>query len=154
MDRVLRDAWQTANDGFERFLFEAKKTAERIDRRYSVSHRLSSVASAAADRARVIDRDFEIGLKYRNFTSDFVRNWPQVGSFFLLLFPFSFEFYVSLSNNNSRHGNSNFIVVLWCFWLVLQYRTQLSKFLDSPIGKSFSVSIDPFLSICFYWLHV
>lgn len=95
MDRVLRDAWQTANDGFERFLFEAKKTAERIDRRYSVSHRLSSVASAAADRARVIDRDFEIGLKYRNFTSDFARNWPQ-------------------------------------------YRIQLSKFLDSPIGKSFS----------------
>lgn len=78
MDRVLREAWQTANDGFERFVFEARKTAERIDRRYSVSHRLSSVARAAADRAREIDRDLEIGLRYRAFTSDFARNWPKV----------------------------------------------------------------------------
>lgn len=82
MDRVFKQAWQTANDNFERFLFEAKKTAERIDRRYSVKHRLSSVASAAADRAREFDRDFEIGIKYRNFTSDFALNWPKVSFYF------------------------------------------------------------------------
>ncbi|XP_027353702.1 uncharacterized protein LOC113864312 [Abrus precatorius] len=95
MDRVLKEAWRSANDGFERFLFEAKKTAERIDRRYSVSHRLSSVARAAADRAREIDRDFEIGQRYRALTIDFQRNWPK-------------------------------------------YRKQLSSFLDSPLGKSFT----------------
>lgn len=83
MDRVLKEAWRNVNDKFEVFLFEAKKTAERIDRRYSVSQRVSSVASAAADRAREIDRDFEIGVKYRNFTSDFVLNWPKV-SFYSL----------------------------------------------------------------------
>jgi len=85
MDRVLKEAWQNANDGFERLLFEAKKTAERIDRQYSVSKRFASVASAAADRAREIDRDFEIGVKYRNFSSDFALNWPRV-SYFLHFF--------------------------------------------------------------------
>ncbi|KAL2329393.1 hypothetical protein Fmac_022820 [Flemingia macrophylla] len=77
MDRVWREAWRTANDGFERFLFEAKKTAERIDRRYSLSNRLSSIARAAADRAREIDRDFEIGQRYRTFSIDFQRKWPK-----------------------------------------------------------------------------
>ncbi|TKY68050.1 hypothetical protein E2542_SST10947 [Spatholobus suberectus] len=77
MNRVWREAWRSANDGFERFLFEAKKTAERIDRRYSLSRRLSSVARAAADRAREIDREFEIGQRYRAFTIDFQRNWPK-----------------------------------------------------------------------------
>ncbi|KAK7312062.1 hypothetical protein VNO77_35607 [Canavalia gladiata] len=77
MDRVWREAWRSANDGFERFLFEAKKTAERLDRRYSLSHRLSSVARAAADRAREIDREFEIGQRYRAFSVDFQRNLPK-----------------------------------------------------------------------------
>lgn len=78
MGRVWREAWRTANDGFERFVFEARKTAERIDRRYALSRRLSSVASAAADRAREIDREFEIGQRYRTFSIDFQRNLPKV----------------------------------------------------------------------------
>lgn len=77
MGRVWREAWRTANDGFERFVFEARKTAERIDRRYALSRRLSSVASAAADRAREIDREFEIGQRYRTFSIDFQRNLPK-----------------------------------------------------------------------------
>lgn len=73
-----RDAWRGANDGFERFLFEARKTAERLDRQYSVSHRLSSAARSAAARAREIDRDLEIGSRWRALTMDFSRNWPRV----------------------------------------------------------------------------
>lgn len=72
-----RDAWRSANDGFEVFLFEAKKTAERIDRRYAVSRRLSSVAQSAATRARELDREFEIGRRWRNFALDFSTNWPR-----------------------------------------------------------------------------
>ncbi|XP_022744675.1 uncharacterized protein LOC111295444 isoform X2 [Durio zibethinus] len=72
-----KDAWRTANDGFEQFVFEAKKTAERLDRQYSVSRRLSSVVRSATDRAREIDREFEIGLRWRTFTMDFSRNWPR-----------------------------------------------------------------------------
>ncbi|EXC26456.1 hypothetical protein L484_001857 [Morus notabilis] len=72
-----RDAWRGANDGFERFLFEARKTAERLDRQYSVSHRLSSAARSAAARAREIDRDLEIGSRWRALTMDFSRNWPR-----------------------------------------------------------------------------
>ncbi|PON60378.1 replicase polyprotein 1ab protein [Parasponia andersonii] len=72
-----RDAWRTANDGFERLVFEAKKGAERFDRRYSVSHRLSSVARSALSRAREIDRDFEIGSRWRALSMDFSRNWPR-----------------------------------------------------------------------------
>ncbi|GAB4857991.1 hypothetical protein Ancab_015895 [Ancistrocladus abbreviatus] len=72
-----RDAWRTANDGFEQFLFEAKKAAERLDRRYSVSRRLSSVARSATDRAREIDREFEVTQRWRTFTLDFSRNWPR-----------------------------------------------------------------------------
>ena len=74
-----KDAWRTANDGFEQFVFEARKTAERLDRRYAVSQRLSSVARSAADRAREIDREFEIGTRWRTFSVDFSRNWPRVG---------------------------------------------------------------------------
>lgn len=70
--------WRGANDGFEKFVFEARKTAESLDRRYSVSRRVSSVAQSAADRAREIDREFGIGLRWRNFTLDFSRNWPRV----------------------------------------------------------------------------
>ncbi|CAK9311185.1 unnamed protein product [Citrullus colocynthis] len=69
--------WRGANDGFEKFVFEARKTAESLDRRYSVSRRVSSVAQSAADRAREIDREFGIGLRWRNFTLDFSRNWPR-----------------------------------------------------------------------------
>lgn len=79
-DRFAKDAWRTANDGFEQFLFEAKKTAERIDRRYSVSRRLSAVAQSASDRARDIDREYDISLRWRTFSIDFNRNWPRVCS--------------------------------------------------------------------------
>uniref|UniRef100_A0A5B6YYL7 Replicase polyprotein 1ab n=1 Tax=Davidia involucrata TaxID=16924 RepID=A0A5B6YYL7_DAVIN len=74
---VWRNAWRSANDGFEQLLYETKKTAERIDRRYSVSHRLSLVARSAADRARELDRDFEITQRWRIFTLDFSRNLPR-----------------------------------------------------------------------------
>ncbi|KAF2306557.1 hypothetical protein GH714_019425 [Hevea brasiliensis] len=76
-DRFARDAWRTANDGFEQLIFETKKTAERIDRRYSVSRRLNSVAQSAADRFREIDRELEISVRWRTFSMDFVRNWPR-----------------------------------------------------------------------------
>ncbi|GLT36447.1 hypothetical protein SLA2020_108220 [Shorea laevis] len=72
-----RDAWRSANDGFELLIFEAKKTAERIDRRYSVSRGLSSVVQSASNRAREIDREFEIGTRWRTFSMDFSRNWPR-----------------------------------------------------------------------------
>ena len=78
--------WRGANDGFEKFVFEARKTAERLDRRYSVSRRVSSVAQSAADRAREIDREFGIGLRWRNFTLDFSRNWPRVCTLDWLVF--------------------------------------------------------------------
>ncbi|KAK4766607.1 hypothetical protein SAY87_008249 [Trapa incisa] len=72
-----RDAWRSANNGFEVFIFEARKTAERIDRRYSVSRRLGDVAQSATDRARDLDREFEIRQRWRSFTIDFIRNWPR-----------------------------------------------------------------------------
>ncbi|KAK4403733.1 hypothetical protein Sango_0741900 [Sesamum angolense] len=95
---LWRDAWRRANDGFELFVYETRKTAERIDRRYAVSRRLSTVAQSAADRARELDREFEITQRWRSFTLDFSRNWPR-------------------------------------------YRRQLSDFLDTPLGRSFAVSI-------------
>ncbi|KAA8533498.1 hypothetical protein F0562_031068 [Nyssa sinensis] len=75
--QVWTDVWRSANDGFEQLLYETKKTAERIDRRYSVSLRLSTVAESAADRAKELDREFEITQRWRTFTIDFSRNWPR-----------------------------------------------------------------------------
>ncbi|KAK9265477.1 hypothetical protein L1049_001701 [Liquidambar formosana] len=72
-----RDAWRSANDGFEQLVYEAKKAAERIDRQYSVSRRVSSVVRSASDRARELDREFEIGQRWRTLTFDFSRNWPR-----------------------------------------------------------------------------
>ncbi|KAI3471292.1 hypothetical protein Pfo_027955 [Paulownia fortunei] len=74
---LWRDSWRRANDGFEQFVYETRKTAERIDRRYAVSRRLSAVAQSAADRARELDREFEITQRWRIFSLDFGRNWPR-----------------------------------------------------------------------------
>ena len=79
---ALRDAWRSANDGFEQFVYETKKTAERLDRRYSVSRRLSAAAQSAAYRAKELDREFEITQRWRNFSLDFSRNWPRVCAFY------------------------------------------------------------------------
>ncbi|KAH6832091.1 replicase polyprotein 1ab protein [Perilla frutescens var. hirtella] len=74
---LWRDAWRRANDGFEVFVYETRKTAERIDRRYDVARRVSAVAESAAGRAREIDREFEITQRWRTFSLDFRRNWPR-----------------------------------------------------------------------------
>ncbi|XP_039043617.1 uncharacterized protein LOC120182824 [Hibiscus syriacus] len=76
-DEAWKDAWRTANNGFEQFIFEAKKTAERLDHQYSISRQLSSAVQSATERAREIDREFEIGLHCRTFSMDFSRNWPR-----------------------------------------------------------------------------
>lgn len=78
---IWGDAWRSANNGFDQLLFESKKTAERIDRQYSVSRRLAAVLDSAASRARELDRHFEVTQRWRNFTLDFTRNWPKVCSF-------------------------------------------------------------------------
>ena len=78
MDRVWREVWRSANDGFERFAFEARKMAERLDRHYSLSRCLSSITRVAANWACEIDREFEIGQRYHTFSMDFQRNWPKV----------------------------------------------------------------------------
>ncbi|KAJ0765017.1 hypothetical protein HanPI659440_Chr08g0298771 [Helianthus annuus] len=72
-----KDAWRSANNGFEQLVYEARKTAERIDREYSVGRRLSAVAQSASDRARELDRDYLITQRWRTFTLDFSRNWPR-----------------------------------------------------------------------------
>ncbi|KAI8565192.1 hypothetical protein RHMOL_Rhmol03G0241400 [Rhododendron molle] len=74
---VWRDVLRSTNDGFEQLVYETRKTAERIDRRFSVSRRLSAVAQSASYRAREIDRDFEITRRLRTFSLDFSRNWPR-----------------------------------------------------------------------------
>ncbi|PHT42358.1 hypothetical protein CQW23_16383 [Capsicum baccatum] len=74
---VWKDAWKNANDGFEQFVYEARKSAERIDRRYEVRRRVIEVVESAGDRSREIDREFEITKKWRNFELDFRSNLPR-----------------------------------------------------------------------------
>ncbi|KAL2902150.1 30S ribosomal protein S27e [Bienertia sinuspersici] len=74
---ALKEAWRSANDGFEQLVYEAKKAAERFDRRYSVSRRVSSAAEAASIRARELDREYELTQKWRAFSLDFSRNLPR-----------------------------------------------------------------------------
>ncbi|KAF5188735.1 replicase polyprotein 1ab protein [Thalictrum thalictroides] len=71
-----KDAWRNANDGFEQLIYDAKKAAERIDREYSVSRRVSSIAESASIKARELDREFQIQQKWRSFSMDFSRNLP------------------------------------------------------------------------------
>lgn len=66
--------WRDANDRFEQLVYETKKTAQSIDRRYSVSRRLSAVAQSASFRAKELDNEFAISQRWRNFTLD----WPRV----------------------------------------------------------------------------
>ncbi|XP_077235223.1 uncharacterized protein LOC143877202 [Tasmannia lanceolata] len=74
---ALRDTWRSANDGFEQLLYEAQKAAERFDRRFSVSRRFESFTRSASYRARELDRELGIALKWRAFSVDFGRNWPS-----------------------------------------------------------------------------
>ncbi|CAK7350839.1 unnamed protein product [Dovyalis caffra] len=124
-DRFAKDAWRTANDGFEQLLFEAKKTAERIDRRYSVSQRVSAVAQSASDRAREIDREYDISLRWRTFSMDFSRNWPRKQirrSWFI----------DTGGEGNDFLGDKH------------RYRKQINDFMDTPLGRSF-------VTIFFLW---
>uniref|UniRef100_A0A7N0VBG9 Uncharacterized protein n=1 Tax=Kalanchoe fedtschenkoi TaxID=63787 RepID=A0A7N0VBG9_KALFE len=72
-----KDAWRTANEKFEYLVYEARKTAERIDREYKVSVKVNEAVRAAQDKAKEIDREYEIGQKWRAFALDFSRNWPR-----------------------------------------------------------------------------
>ncbi|KAJ6801658.1 uncharacterized protein M6B38_196965 [Iris pallida] len=74
---ALREAWRRANDGIELIAFEARRAADRVDRRFSVSRRLSAAARAASDRARELDLELGIGRRWRTFSVDFSRNWPR-----------------------------------------------------------------------------
>ncbi|RWW58830.1 hypothetical protein BHE74_00034269 [Ensete ventricosum] len=75
---ALRDAWRSANTGIEQLAFEARRAAERLDRRYSLSRRFDSASRAAAARARELDQELGIGRRWRSFSMDFSRNWPRV----------------------------------------------------------------------------
>ncbi|XP_074584917.1 uncharacterized protein LOC141840753 [Curcuma longa] len=74
---VLRDAWRSANNGIEQLASEARRTAERLDRQYSLSRRFDSATRAAVARAREIDQELGIGRRWRSFSVDFSRNWPR-----------------------------------------------------------------------------
>ncbi|KAK1325636.1 hypothetical protein QJS10_CPA01g02874 [Acorus calamus] len=74
---ALRDAWRSANDGFDQLVFDARRASERLDSRYSISRRLKSAARSAGDKAREVDRDLGIGRRWRTFSVDFYRNWPR-----------------------------------------------------------------------------
>ncbi|WOL16674.1 hypothetical protein Cni_G25462 [Canna indica] len=74
---ALRDVWRSANNGFEQLAFEARRAAERLDRRYSLSLRFDSAARAVSVRAREIDQELGIGRRWRSFSADFSRNWPR-----------------------------------------------------------------------------
>lgn len=76
--KLWSDVWKSAYDGFEQFAYEAKKAAEKIDRKFAVSRRLADAAESAKYRAKEIDRDLRITDKWRNFKLDFSRNWPSV----------------------------------------------------------------------------
>ncbi|CAL9782753.1 unnamed protein product [Musa acuminata subsp. burmannicoides] len=74
---ALRDAWRSANNGIEQLTFEARRAAERLDRRYSLSRRFDSASRAAAARARELDQELGIARRWRSFSMDFSRNWPR-----------------------------------------------------------------------------
>lgn len=90
---VLRDAWRSANNGIEQLALEARRTAERLDRQYSLSRRFDTATRAAVARAREIDQELGIGRRWRSFSVDFSRNWPRVRvlqfrlRFFAIYFP-------------------------------------------------------------------
>lgn len=85
---ALRDAWRSANDVFEQILYESRITAERLNRRYSISTRVAEVARSAKDRALELDAEFGVTRRWRSFSIDFTRNLPRVsvGFGFLTLF--------------------------------------------------------------------
>lgn len=77
---ALRDAWRSANNGFEQLSYESRKFAERMDRQFSVSRRFESAARTTIERVRELDYELGIGRRWRTFSMDFSRNWPRVGT--------------------------------------------------------------------------
>lgn len=76
-DGFVRRAWRGANAGAERFAFEARQAAQRLDGRFSISRRLADAVRAARARAVEIDAELGIGRWWRSFSVDFSRNWPR-----------------------------------------------------------------------------
>ncbi|GMI83611.1 hypothetical protein like AT2G44870 [Hibiscus trionum] len=62
---------------FRRSDFDTFARRMASDRQYFVSRRLSFAVQSANDRAREIDREFEIGNRWCTFSMDFSRNWPR-----------------------------------------------------------------------------
>ncbi|KAF7147785.1 hypothetical protein RHSIM_Rhsim03G0219000 [Rhododendron simsii] len=122
---VWRDVLRSTNDGFEQLVYETKKTAERIDRRFSVSRRLSAVAQSASYRAREIDRDLEITRRLRTLSLDFSQNWPRVEFAFIGCFR---------GTRGSPFGALEFLGL----FVGAKYRKQLNDFWNTPLGRSFA----------------
>ncbi|XP_078442334.1 replicase polyprotein 1ab protein [Wolffia australiana] len=74
---AVKDAWRSANKGFEQLSYESRKFAERMDRQFEVSRRVETAARVAVERIRELDYELGIGRRWRTFSVDFSRNWPR-----------------------------------------------------------------------------
>ncbi|XP_031501598.1 uncharacterized protein LOC116265193 [Nymphaea colorata] len=72
----LKDFARAANDGIDELVFNIRRAAVRLDRRFSISDRLEDATRTASDGFKRIDREFGIGQRWRSFSMDFRRNLP------------------------------------------------------------------------------
>ncbi|KAG9155766.1 hypothetical protein Leryth_004019 [Lithospermum erythrorhizon] len=73
----MKRAWRTANNSFEQLIYETRKAAERIDRKFDVSKKITEITDLASYRARELDRDYAISQRWRTFSMDFGTNLPR-----------------------------------------------------------------------------
>lgn len=83
-----KDFAQAANDGIDELVFNVRRAAARIDRRYSISERLEDAARSASNGFKRIDRELGLGQRWRTFSMDFRRNWPGVCDVFFIFLGF------------------------------------------------------------------
>lgn len=61
----------------EEMSYDARKMAEKLDRRFGISQRAHEIADFASQQAKNVDQQFGIVQKVRTASSDFRRNWPM-----------------------------------------------------------------------------
>ena len=78
IEEKMKRSFSAANQKFEEMTFDARRSAEDLDRRFRASERAKEVVDFASEQMKNVDQQFGLVQKFRNVSADFQRNWPTV----------------------------------------------------------------------------
>lgn len=78
LQRMIKQGFFAANQKIEEIGYDARKSAEQLNRRFRLSERAREMAEFANQKMKNIDQQYGLVQKFRNASTDFRRNIPMV----------------------------------------------------------------------------